>query len=34
MIKNPPPFKGIRIPIIIPAKGKGLINQGSICMIT
>ena len=27
---NPPPFKGlnIRIPIIIPIKGKGLINHG------
>ena len=31
MITNPPPFKGlnIRIPIIIPIKGKGIINQGS-----
>ena len=28
---NPAPFKGfnIRIPIIIPIKGRGLINQGS-----
>ena len=31
MIHKPPPFKGlnIRIPIIIPIKGKGLINHGS-----
>ena len=31
MINKPPPFKSlkIRIPIIIPIKGSGLINQGS-----
>ena len=31
MINKPPPFKGpnIRIPIIIPIKGRELINQGS-----
>ena len=31
MINKPPPFKGlpIRIPIIIPIKGRGFINQGS-----
>ena len=31
MINEPPPFKGlnIRIPIIIPMKGRGLINQES-----
>ena len=31
IINNPPPFKGlnIRIPTIIPIKGKGFINQGS-----
>ena len=31
MINKPPPFKGliIRIPIIIPIKGRGVINQGS-----
>ena len=31
MINESPPFKGlhIRIPIIIPVKGKGFINQGS-----
>ena len=31
MINESPPFKGpnIRIPIIIPIKGRGLINQGS-----
>ena len=31
MINNPPPFKGLntRIPIIIPMKGRGFINQGS-----
>ena len=30
MINKPPPFKGlnIRIPIIIPMKGRGFINQG------
>ena len=30
MINKPPPFKGlnIRIPIIIPIKGSGFINQG------
>ena len=31
MINNPPPFKcvNIRIPIIIPIKGRGFMNQGS-----
>ena len=31
MINKPPPFKGlnIRIPIIIPIKGKGFVIQGS-----
>ena len=31
MINQPPPFKGlnIRIPIIIPIKGRGFIHQGS-----
>ena len=31
MINKPPPFKGlnIRIPIIIPIKGSGFMNQGS-----
>ena len=31
MINKPPPFKGlhIRIPTIIPIKGRGFINQGS-----
>ena len=31
MINKPPPFKGldIRIPIIIPIKGRGFIDQGS-----
>ena len=30
MINKPPPFKGlIRIPIIIPIKGRGFINHGS-----
>ena len=31
MISKPPPFTGlnIRIPIIIPIKGRGLINQAS-----
>ena len=31
MIDKPPPPKGlnIRIPIIIPIKGRGFINQGS-----
>ena len=31
MINKPPPFKGlnIRIPIVIPIKGRGFINQGS-----
>ena len=31
MINKPAPFKGlhIRIPIIIPAKGRGFINHGS-----
>ena len=31
MINEPPVFKGlnIRIPIIIPIKGRGFINQGS-----
>ena len=31
MINNPPPVKGlnIRIPIIIPIKGRGFINHGS-----
>ena len=31
MINNPPPCNGlnIRIPIIIPIKGRGFINQGS-----
>ena len=31
MISKPPPFKGlnIQIPIIIPIKGRGFINQGS-----
>ena len=31
MINNPPFFKGLnmRIPIIIPIKGRGFINQGS-----
>ena len=31
MINEPPPFKGlnIRIPIMIPIKGRGCINQGS-----
>ena len=31
MINKPTPFKGlnIRIPIIIPIKGRGFINQGS-----
>ena len=31
MINKPPAFKGlnIRIPIIIPIKGRGFINQGS-----
>ena len=29
LIHTPPPFKGlnVRIPIIIPSKGRGLINQ-------
>ena len=31
MINKPPPFKGlhIRVPIIIPIKGRGYINHGS-----
>ena len=31
MMNEPPPFKGLntRIPIIIPIKGRGFINQGS-----
>ena len=31
LLKRPPPFKGldIRIPIIIPIKGRGFVNQGS-----
>ena len=31
MINKPPPFKGlnVRIPSIIPTKGRGFINQGS-----
>ena len=31
MINKPPPFKGlnIRIPILIPIKGRGFLNQGS-----
>ena len=31
MINKPPPFKGlnIRIPIIVPIKGKGFVDQGS-----
>ena len=31
MINKPPPFKGlnVRIPIIIPIKGRGFINHGS-----
>ena len=31
LIKNTPPFKGlsIRIPFIIPIKGRGVINHGS-----
>ena len=31
MINKPPPFKGlkIRIPIIVPIRGRGFINQGS-----
>ena len=31
MIKKPTPFKGlnIRIPIIIPIKGRGFLNEGS-----
>ena len=31
MINKPPPFKGlnIKIPIIIPIKGRGFINKGS-----
>ena len=31
MINKPPPFKGLNIgiPIIIPTKGRGYINQGS-----
>ena len=31
MIDKPPPFEdlNIRIPIIIPIKGRGFINQGS-----
>ena len=31
MIDTPPPFKGrnIRIPIIIPIKGRGFVIQGS-----
>ena len=31
MINEPPPFQGrnIRIPIVIPMKGKGFLNQGS-----
>ena len=31
MISKPPPFKGldIGIPIVIPIKGRGFINQGS-----
>ena len=31
MINKPPPFKGrnIRIPIIMPTKGRGFINHGS-----
>ena len=31
MIYNNPPFKGLknRIPIIVPTKGRGIINQGS-----
>ena len=36
MINKPPPFKGlnIRIPITIPIKGRGLINQGSGLLCT
>ena len=32
MISKPPPFKrlNIRIPIIVPIKGRGLINQESV----
>ena len=34
MINNPPPFKALRIPIIIPTKGRGFINQGStVCKL-
>ena len=35
MINKPPPFKGlhIRIPIIIPIKGRGFINHGSILLL-
>ena len=31
MINKPPPFEGldIRIPILIPIKGRGFMNQGS-----
>ena len=31
MINKPPPFKGLkkRVPIIIPIRGRGFINQGS-----
>ena len=30
MINKPPPFKGLnsRIPVIIPMKGRGFVNQG------
>ena len=35
MINKPPPFKGlnIRIPSIIPIKGRGFINQGSALVV-
>ena len=31
MINKPPPFQGLncRIPILIPIKGRGFLNQGS-----
>ena len=31
MINKPPPFEGLntRIPIMIPIKGRGFVNQGS-----
>ena len=36
MINIPPPFKGlnIRMPVIIPIKGRGFINHGSgLCIM-